>query len=573
MASEQVRLASEALGPLLRKRGTSPALGANLRRAVQALDRALTEDDEPTAAEAASRAAKELQECLPLIRGSQRPADRAQLDGVTKALSLLLSEPPSPTVALQAPIQETLPMMLPPLGASGAPEALPQIAPPAAPEARPSNLPSAPPPAAAAAHEEPPAVAVPQLRFPTADLRIAGLQESLRLLHAVSHNRLATLEDLESAHARLRKLTSAVKWLGSKRIPHFRETSAKRDNSGKRVATDLALSFLGDNGSVEELLASLEKAASKDWLPTHLPSALNVLAATEALEILLTFFAKTSSPALRALLLPVLAERGALSAGRLLDLALDPDDGVAARAAEALAWDADAAEASLLFDWAMQAKVTLRADALLFAATALGSTAALAEARKRLAKPTMSMGYLVDALAIAGDDGDVDRLLDAAVTPNPDTAHVLLAAASLGNAKTAFEFDDFDRHVPAAVLEEIPRMILGKGGLPPRPRLLPPEKAKRMLRGRPWSVVGALDRLSAADEPLLSAHRMALEIRVRSGIAPPCRLPLLASAAERSEIVARWRDHYAKADAKLVPGGWYYQGKPVPNPEIKERSR
>ena len=209
----------------------------------------------------------------------------------------------------------------------------------------------------------------------------------------------------------------------------------------------------------------------------------------------------------------------------------------------------------------LDARTPLRSSALLFSAIALGSVPALVEARKRLAKPTMFVGYLVDALAIAGDDSDVAGLLDLAVTTNPDTTHILLAAAGMGNAKMLFEFDDFDRHAPAAVLDEVPWMVLGKSGLPPRPRLLPREKATRMLRGRPWSVSAVLDRLCAPDELLLFANRMALELRVRTGITPPCRLPLFASAATRSDILAQWRAHYAKADAKLKPGDWYFQGK------------
>jgi hypothetical protein len=45
MASEQVRLASKALGPLLRRHGTSPALKVTLRQAVKTLARALVETD------------------------------------------------------------------------------------------------------------------------------------------------------------------------------------------------------------------------------------------------------------------------------------------------------------------------------------------------------------------------------------------------------------------------------------------------------------------------------------------------------------------------------------------------
>jgi hypothetical protein len=576
MASEQVRLASEALGPLLRKRGTSPALGASLRRAVQALDQALTEDDEKISSESASRAAKELQASLLLIRDSERPADHAQLGGITKVLSFLPPDviapaAPPPIVGLPAPVQETLRMVsLPPEPAPALPPK-PLTVPlrESAPESE------TPLPAVPTAAQPTQQLGVPAtLNFPTIPLRVSAIQESLRLFYVVSRNHLATLADFETAHERMRKVACAVKWLGPSRVPPLREVFAKRENSGRQVAVDLALAYLGERQDVEQLLDGLEKAATaKSWLPTHISAALHVLAGTGSLELMLSCFGKTASPVLRALLLPALAERDALPAGQLLDLSLDRDDAISAQAAEALAWSADAAEASLLFTWATQAKTPLRANALLFSAAALGSVAALVEVRKRLAKPTMFMGYLADALAIAGDDSDVDYLLDSAVTPNPDTTHILLAAANLGNAKTAFEFEDFDLHAPASVLEEIPWMIFGKSGLPPRPRMLPRDKAKRLLRGRPWSVAGVLDRLSAPDELLLSANRMALEIRVRTGIVPPCRLPLFASAATRSDIISKWRSHYAEADAKLAAGDWYYQGKSACKPEQKGRSR
>jgi hypothetical protein len=579
MASEQVRLASEALGPLLRKRGTSPALGASLRRAVQVLDQALTEDDERVSSESASRAAKALQECLPLIRDSERPADHAQLEGITKVLSFLLLDAVAPVappvVELPAPVQATLKMVLPSPEPAPVPQVspLPELAPALPPPS--SSPPTQPPIPATSKPEQQPSAVQSTLSFLTIHLRVAGIQESLRLLHVVSLKHLATLADLEIAHARMRKVFRAVGWLGSSRVPPLREASAKRENSNKQVAADLALAHLGDRQSIEQLLDGLEKtAASKNWLPTHLSAALRVLAASESLEVLLTFFGKTPLPALRALLLPVLAEREALPAGHLLDLAIDGDDEVAARAAEALAWTADAGEASLLFTWAMAAKTPLRANALLFSAAVLGSTAAVVEVRKRLAKPTMFANYLADALAIVGDDSDVEHLLDSAANPNPDTTHILLAAANLGNTKTVHEFEDFDRRAPADVLEEVPRIILGnKDGHAQRPNAGSAEKTRRMLRGQPWSIAAVLDRLSAPDELLLSANRMALEIRVRTGIMPPCRLPLFTSAGMRSDIIAKWRSHYAKADAKLAPGGWYYQGKPISKPDQKGATR
>jgi hypothetical protein len=564
MASEQVRLASVALGPLIRKRGTSPALGASLRRAVQSLDIALVEEDERASSEAAARATQELQQCLPLIQGSTRPADHAQLEGITKVLSFLAP----PEVAKTAVPVQALPEVASLVPEPVAQPPIPQPAqpPPSLPSptqplpSPPPEPPRAPEPAKAGPSPDEPRVSA---NFPTVHLRVEGIQESLRILRVALDSPLATLGDLESVHARMRKFASAVKWLAPSRVGLFRDVAGISANSARQVAADLALFHLGDHQRVERLLANLEKAAlAKQWLPSPASTVLRVLAATQPLDILLDFFTKTSSSELRALLLPVLAERDALPAGQLLDLAIDHDDEIAARAAEALAWTGDAGEASLLFTWAVQAKEHGRANALLFAAAVLGSTAAVVESRKRLFKPAMSVGYLADALAIAGDGSDTRRLLDLAMQPIPDLSRVLLDAANLGCVETISEFDDFVGRAPVGVVEEVRRFVLGR-------QRRPPQHGGRLLHGQPWSVAGVLDRLSATDEPWQSANRMALELRVRTGIVPPCRLPLVAPTAIRAEAVTKWRSHYAKADAKLAAGTWHYQGRPIPEVDKK----
>jgi hypothetical protein len=88
-----------------------------------------------------------------------------------------------------------------------------------------------------------------------------------------------------------------------------------------------------------------------------------------------------------------------------------------------------------------------------------------------------------------------------------------------------------------------------------------------MLRGQPWSVARVLEGLAAIDHPAQSQRRSALEIRVRTGLVPPTGFPLLASVAARAEVLAKWGTHFAKANAKLAPGGWYYQGKPAKSVE------
>ena len=186
MAKEQIRSASKTLSPLLRRRGTSPAVGAALRRVVQALDKSLAEP-EGQAPEEIRRALAELRGCLVLIYESTRPADQEQLEGAAKALSFLApleaglppppnDQAPSQPMAAQAPsvFQTVVPSSLPP-----PPTAL------------------APPPRCASIQRKPRPHAVPALDFGTADVQLAGLQGSFGTLHAVLHGSAHRLQDLD----------------------------------------------------------------------------------------------------------------------------------------------------------------------------------------------------------------------------------------------------------------------------------------------------------------------------------------------------------------------------------------
>jgi hypothetical protein len=83
----------------------------------------------------------------------------------------------------------------------------------------------------------------------------------------------------------------------------------------------------------------------------------------------------------------------------------------------------------------------------------------------------------------------------------------------------------------------------------------------RTLRGQPWSVAGLIACLAEPGETLEAQRLMALELRARTGQAPLSTLPVLLPAAARPELLANWNSYYAKANGKLKPGDWYYQGK------------
>jgi hypothetical protein len=546
MASEKVRLASKALGPLVRRHGTSPALKVTLRQAVKTLARALAETDTKTQAETIRQAVDELRFGLKLIQNSRRPADHAQLAGTAEALSFL------------APLEGTM-----------APEPVRILAPappPASAALSPQTHPNPPPPAPAIVPRPAPAEAGDRTRpskqqslaFPTVRLRLVGLLNRFNALHVALTEPLATLRDLGAAEIELDKIVQAVKWLGVKCVPAFLKACENAETVEDRLVASAALIHLGALGSVEKMMSMLEGAvAEKHPLPPIAGTILRTFTDAAVLDGMLKLLLKPAGDALGSLLLPPLAEQGVLSAEQLSKLMNHPSDDLAVPAAEALAWFGDARNAPLLLASARKAPTPGRADALLFAAVALGSVEALAEVRAQLPDRADSSHHLVEALAIAGDASDAPRLLALAEQTSVEADHSLLAAANLGCDATVQALPALVSHVRRETIEQARRMILGSGSTHPSDEA----SALRILHGEPWSVSGLLSRLAAPDEPVQSQRRLALEVRVRTGFVPPTRFSLLMSAAARAELVASWTTHFAKANGQLAPGGWYYQGK------------
>jgi hypothetical protein len=544
MAKEQVRSASKALSPLLRRRGTSPAVGSALRRAVQALDKAMAEPEGQETPEEIRQALAELRGCMVLIHESDRPADQEQLEGAAKALSFLapleaeLPAPPADQV-------QGLPVQGPSVFQTVVPSSLP---PPASP---------APPPRRARTERK--RRHVPALDLGTVEVQLGGLHGCFDTLHAVFTGFVHHLLDLDNAadtlHARLR----AIGWLGRERTPAWVKASREAPKPERRLVASAALVHLEAPGGAERSMTVLERAAQgAEPLSPMAKTLLHTLAGQHFLACARTVFEKTKSEKVRALLLPLLVERGQLTGEQLLPLLGHGDDGVAIEAALALAQIGDGQHAEALAGHASRAKDRRRSNALLFAATALGSVQALAEVRARLREQFDERPdeRLIDALAVAGDDSDAPLLIDLASRPDANASHAILAAANLGCAATVRALLAFADLVPKAVIDEATRMILGD-------RPLPSSSEPRLLRGQPWSVAGVLARLAASDETIRSQRRLALELRVRTGLLPPAILPSFAPAQVRVKALAPWTDHFARASARLPAGQWYYQGKPA----------
>jgi hypothetical protein len=509
-----------------------------LRRGLQALDKAFSGLSAQSQEETIAAAVAELRGCVELIRASDRPADHEQLPGIEQALALLTpTEPALPA----APIPE---LVLRPAEEVLAPRSR------AAARNGPTRVPS---------H-------MPMLDHRTVGLLLLGYAAELQTLQVVTSEPLFKASDLAAAYAGLQKRVSALKWLGKQRIPEILRVADEAKGLGDRLAAGAALVHLGDARGAEMVIGLLGKAASdKQPLPESSQLLLRTLADEQLLQWLLEVFNVPVHPIVGGLLLPLLAERNLLSGEQLWTLAAHPKDEIAVEAARALPWSDEQFDTEALVAWASQARTAKRAHALLFAATVLGSASALAEVRARLRAVSADGadsvdGALVDALAVAGDVSDATLLVTLAGQLEADASALLLAAANLGSAETLALLPELDGLVASDVLAEVRRMIAGPGDNQA------PFVATdvRMLRGRPWSVAGLLDCLQAPDETLQAQRHMALELRARTGEAPMSTLPLLLSPAERPELLAHWNTYYAKANGRLKPGQWYYQGKPMP---------
>jgi hypothetical protein len=494
-----------------------------------ALDKSLTGLSPQAQAETIEAGVTELRACAELCGKSERPADHEQLEGLNKALALLAPA----EEAFVAPVAADLV-----LG--------PAVEAPAA-TARKTGQTGVVPVARKRRSAKAPA-----LDFQAAGVLLDGFEAKLGTLAVVLSDPLSRLAQLDRALAELQEQVRAIKWLGRERVPEILRVADVAKSVEDRLAAGAALVHLGEARGAEMMMGILGKAAAdKQPLPDTSAALLRSLTDASLLDWLLKLFLKPAHPAVCGLLLPLLVERNLLSSEQLLELANHPKDEVAVEAARALPWTDGEPDTQRLLAWAQQARTAKRAHALLFAATALGSQAALAEVRARVGKGEQADDLLVDALAIAGAPSDAAALLALAERPEQDAAYVLLAAANLGSADTAKAATALAELLPDEVVEEVRRMLAGGE----------PNAANRTLRGQPWSVAGLIACLGEPGETLLSRRLMALELRARTGQAPLSTLPLLLPADARPELLANWSTYYAKANGRLKPGDWYYQGK------------
>jgi hypothetical protein len=537
MASEQVRQASKVLGPLLRRRGTSPAVGATLRKALAALDKSMSGLDAQKQEDVIQAGIAELRACVALIRASDKPADHEQLPGIEKVLDLLApGQPAGPAQSADlAPL--SLSHEAAPVAASSSGESIRQT--------------RAPKPLSASV-----------LDFQTLQAQLAGLTARLELFHAVLGEPLFRLRDADAADEQLQKQVLAMRWLGERRVGDILRAVDAAATVEARLVAGAALVYLGAERGFEWLSLILEKAVGAGrTLPGLAHTILRTVAHHGLLGGVLKVFERPAGPVVSGAVLPLLAEYGVLSTQRLWELANHASDDVAIPAAHALAWTEPSHDTPMLLAWAGQARTARRAHALLFAAAGLGSAQALTEIRARLSAGSACDLQLVEALAVAGDASDAASILSQIPRAKADVGEVVLAAAHLGSTEALAQLASLADELPEDVLREARRMVVGPE--PPDAGARSVSSPGRMLRGQPWSVAGVLDRLAALDEPLREQRRLALELRVRTGMTLPVPFPMLASAPARIALASQMGSHFAKAHSRLKPGLWHYQGRPL----------
>jgi hypothetical protein len=246
MVSEHVQRASMILGPLLSRRGTSLAVAVTLRQVGKSLDRALGEADAKLWPHVVRQATSELRYALVLMGKSDLPVDLELRDDAGKALAMLESaEPPAtPPATPPAPVKEF-------------------VAPPIAP--RPMSRPVPPPPATRAMDTHKPTVRpLLSLEFPTVRLRLLGLLQRFRILHAALADAPSSPAAVEAARTELHKHIEAIRWLGEKRMPAFLKAVETAEGLEDQLVAGAALVYLGAPGGIERLTALLARVATEN---------------------------------------------------------------------------------------------------------------------------------------------------------------------------------------------------------------------------------------------------------------------------------------------------------------------
>lgn len=258
---------------------------------------------------------------------------------------------------------------------------------------------------------------------------------------------------------------------------------------------------------------------------------------------------------LRARCLPLLFEHNLPDGEALVKMLGEP--AMAMAAAATLAWCRIEDGSRRLLETALACPWPELSNALLLASVAQGDREPISEVRIRLATGSDSP-WLVDALAVAGDEADAGLLCDVAASSEVLAEYTLWAIAHLGASSVLGRMKDLEARLEPVLVTRAIELVSGSFDLATLP-------AGRYVDGEPWSVAAVARRLAAPEElPLPILRWSALDLSVRSGAPAPCIYDIGAST-EQQQVAGR--AFAACYEASLEPGrgGWYYFGRPVGN--------
>jgi hypothetical protein len=511
LVPEPVQRAIRKLDGLLGRAGVSAGVLEGLRRTLEQL-RVVGGGAVEAEVAALQGASRELEGCLGLIRASSGGADRELEEDVAKAhrrIGRLVR--PAEGAAVSAPAAPAASPWI-----AGGTTVLPSL--PASPLPPPPLW--EPPPRAPEVVRQPPIVVPPpkleELVPAPAAAPVAPDEDILITEDAVDERVIDGIAARLGASYRRR--------CGELADPLL--TWEELDAIDARLARQLkAVTWLGEGGkAVGIALAQAEGEEARAWLAANQAST------------------ASQEPALAQLL-------------AALD---DPDDTSAIRAALALAWVGPFDMASALLARAEAASAPRRA-AFLFTATALGSPVALELVRDEVDRAAEVDVQLIDALAVAGDAADGQRLLRRAAGEDASAAAAALTIGHLGSPAATLELGRPRGLVDDRILDHARRLTFGEANNPPA-------SSGRLLGGKAWSVTGVLTRLAAPDEPVRSRERLALELGVRTGFRPPGRYDARAPAQQQRQMAEAFAAAFAPRASQLQAGRWYHAGRAALTP-------
>lgn len=463
------------------------------------------------------------------------------------------ARPVAATVVLPGMGSETpQPMVSPRVQATIALEAAAPAFATAPPAERPSPRPNPAPERKPPPPPKPPPVIPLENLSPTLSLQLVRIERQYVARAGCIDDPNSTLADLQAIERRIRKREATARDL------LVTETGTREADAGNEITSIGAWWFWGQTGRLvagNPLLAATARSLAAGPAEEH-RIAIDVVRMNPTHASATDIWGALRGPALmplRARCLPLLFENN-LPDGEALVRMLD-EPTMAMAAASALAWCRIDGGSRRLLEKARACQWPELSDALLLASVAQGDREPLSEVRIRLATGSDSR-WLVDALAVAGDEADASLLLDVASGDDASSEYALWALSHLGASSALANMKDLEARLEPVLVERAIELVAGScdlGDLAPG----------RYVDGEPWSVSALARRLEApAELPLPLLRWSALDLAIRTGEAAPCIYDIGAST-EQQHIAGR--AFVACYTATLEPGrgGWYYFGRPV----------